>query len=405
VKSLTNAALNMPDGMIPRGDAEGEVRPLRVLQIGMEWFTPTSAGGLARVYADLFKSLPQVGIEPVGLVSGPDGVAEMTGGHVRSFTHDGASFAGRLLGARQGVNHVLRTERVDVVAGHFALYAFPALDALKRQPLVFHFHGPWAAEARREGHSRAVVAIKQVLETLVYRRAQRVIVLSHAFGELAARSYGIPEDRLRQVTGSVDIARFAVPQTREVAREILGWPNDRPILLTVRRLASRMGLDHLLTAMVMIVKAVPEVLLHIAGKGPLGEALRQQATSLGLDKNVRFLGFIPDHDLPFAYCAADINLLPTDMLEGFGLSAAEALAAGTPSMVTPVGGLPDVVSDLSSNLIFRSGSSEDLAVGLTDALLGRIQLPDSKTCRRYAASRFDPLLFARRVADVYREVG
>jgi len=395
----------MPDGMIPpRGGTEGDVRPLRVLQIGMEWFTPTSAGGLARVYADLFKSLPQAGVEPVGLVSGPAGVAEMTGGHVRSFTQDGASFMGRMLGARQGVNHILRTERVDVVAGHFALYAAPALDALKRQPLVFHFHGPWAAESRREGHNGAIVALKQFLETLVYRRAQRVIVLSRAFGELATRSYGIPEDCLRQMPGSVDVARFAVEETRGEARGILGWPSDRPILLTVRRLASRMGLDRLLTAMVPIVKAVPDILLYIAGKGPLAEALRKQSSALGLDKNVRFLGFVPDTDLPLVYRAATINLLPTDMLEGFGLSAAEALAAGTPSMVTPVGGLPDVVFDLAPELIFRSGSSEDLADGLIAALRGGIRLPDSESCRCYAADRFDPLLFARRVADVYREV-
>jgi glycosyltransferase involved in cell wall biosynthesis len=105
-----------------------------------------------------------------------------------------------------------------------------------------------------------------------------------------------------------------------------------------------------------------------------------------------------------AYRAANINVLPTDMLEGFGLSAAEALAAGTPSMVTPVGGLPEVVSGLSSDLIFRSGSSEDLADGLIAALHGGIRLPDSKACRSYAATRFDPLLSARHIADVYREV-
>jgi glycosyltransferase involved in cell wall biosynthesis len=395
----------MLDAAISRGDAKlEEGRRLRVLQIGMEWFTAASTGGVARVYADLFKSLPEVGIDPAGLVSGPDCVAELTAGHVRSFTHDGASLAGRLLGARKGVRHILRTEPFDVVASHFALYTAPALDAVSRRPLVFHFHGPWAAESLREGKARPVVAFKHLLETLVYRRAQRVIVLSRAFGELAARSYGIPEDRLRVVSGSVDIPRFAVVETREMARAILGWPADRPILLTVRRLTARMGLDRLLTAMVSIVRAFPDILLYIAGKGPLAEPLRRQTAALGLENHVSFLGFVPDNDLPMAYRAANINVLPTDMLEGFGLSAAEALAAGTPSMVTPVGGLPEVVSGLSSDLIFRSGSSEDLADGLIAALHGGIRLPDSKACRSYAATRFDPLLSARHIADVYREV-
>ncbi len=112
---------------------------------------------------------------------------------------------------------------------------------------------------------------------------------------------------------------------------------------------------------------------------------------------------MPDADLPLAYRAADINLLPSDVLEGFGLSAAEALAAGTPTMVTPVGGLPDVVRDLSPNLIFQSGASEHLAAGLSAALRGTIRLPDSETCRAYAASRFSLALCGRRVAEVYRE--
>ena len=396
----------MPDGLAAAEavmDAVAKARALNVLQIGMEWFTAGAPGGLARYYTDLFKSLPLAGVDPVGLVCSPDNVAEMTGGRVQSFAVDGASTLGRVLGVRRAAGRALRVQQVDLVACHFALYGLPVLDRIRHLPLVYHFHGPWAEESGREGERSLSVQAKRAIERLVYRRADRVITLSEAFADLAERQYGVRRDRLRVIPGSVDVARFAIAESRTEARATLGWPADRPILLTVRRLMARMGLDRLVQAMASVVKVQPDVLLCIAGKGPQAAALQEQAVALGLSQNVRLLGFVPDADLPLAYRAADINILPSDVLEGFGLSAAEALAAGTPTMVTPVGGLPDVVRELSPDLIFQSGASQHLAAGLTAALHGSIRLPDSAACRDYAASRFSLGLCGRRVAEVYRE--
>ncbi len=370
----------------------------------MEWFSAQSAGGLARVYTDLFEMLPPCGVEPFGLVSGPRGVVEVAGGRVRNFGVEGDTLTSRLRGVRRAIRESLQQQRFDLVSCHFALYAAPGLDLLRRLPMVFHFHGPWAEEAAHEGQGGAAVAAKRMLEGLVYRRADRVIVLSRAFGELAVRSYGVRPDRVRVVSGSIDVGRFAVAASRAQACAALSWPTDRPILLTVRRLAARMGIDTLLTAMTRIRAACPDVLLVIVGKGPMEARLRAQTAGLDLGDSVRFVGFVSDDMLPMAYRAASINVLPTRALEGFGLSAAEALAAGTPSMVTPVGGLPEVVGELSPELIFRSGSADDLADGLLAALRGHLLLPDEAACRRYAASRFDPALCGRRTAAVYREV-
>ena len=394
----------MLDGVAADATAASNNRMLQVLQIGMEWFTPGAPGGLARYYNDLFKSLPLSGVAPVGLVCSPDNVAALSDGRVQSFAPEGASTFTRAKGVRQAVGRVLHAQPVDVVACHFALYGLPVLDRIRRLPLVYHFHGPWAEESGREGERSATVLAKRALERLVYRRAERVITLSEAFADLAERQYGVRRERLRVIPGSVDVARFAVPQSRAEARATLCWPNDRPILLTVRRLMGRMGLDRLIAAMASVVRAQPDVLLYIAGKGPQAAALQAQAEALQLDRNIRFLGFVPDAELPLAYRAADINLLPSDVLEGFGLSAAEALAAGTPTMVTPVGGLPDVVRDLSAGLIFQSGRSEHLAEGLSAALNGSVRLPDSAACRAYASDRFSLSLCGRRVAAVYREV-
>jgi glycosyltransferase involved in cell wall biosynthesis len=176
------------------------------------------------------------------------------------------------------------------------------------------------------------------------------------------------------------------------------------ILLSVRRLVRRMGLSELIVALKTIVKSVPDVLLCIAGRGLLREELEQRVVELGLTDHVRFLGYVDDDDLPYLYRSANINVVPTVALEGFGLVAAESLAAGVPAMVTKVGGLPEVVAGLSPDLMFASPRAEDLANGLIQALTGHLRLPDADACAAYAKKHYRSQLMADRIAAVYREI-
>jgi glycosyltransferase involved in cell wall biosynthesis len=105
----------------------------------------------------------------------------------------------------------------------------------------------------------------------------------------------------------------------------------------------------------------PEVLLLIAGKGPLHDALSARIEDLGLQRHVRLLGYVPDADLALAYRAADLSVVPTVALEGFGLITVESLAAGTPVLVTPVGGLPETVQALAPNLILPAATDPSFA--------------------------------------------
>jgi len=165
-----------------------------------------------------------------------------------------------------------------------------------------------------------------------------------------------------------------------------------------------MGLGTVIAAMQRVSKEHPDILLYIAGKGRLRETLEAQINQSGLQQCVKLLGFVPDAQLPLVYRAADINVVPTLALEGFGLVAAEALAAGTPSVVTPIGGLPEVVASLSENLVFPSSKQEDLESHLIRLLSHPELLPGEEECRSYAAQHFNASLMAKRTADVYREV-
>lgn len=377
-------------------------REITSLHIGISWATE-GAGGSGRVFADLAKYLPAQGVEFLGAVSAPDNVAATTNGRIQNFAPTGASTLQRLRIARKTISNILQEKRPQIVASHFALYTLPVLDRLRRYTHIVHFHGPWADESREEGANKFVAAAKHRIEKMVYDKAVRVIVLSRAFADLAVRSYGVPEKIVRIVPGAVDVQRFSRSETREQARETLGWPKDKKILVSVRRLVNRMGLNRLIAAMQRISREHPDTVLFIAGKGRLKDALQAQIEQLGLQQHVRLLGFVPDEMLPLVYRAADINVVPTLALEGFGLVAAEALAAGTPSVVTPIGGLPEVVGDLSEKLVLPSSQQEALEERLCELLSHPELLPSEQACRAYAAENFNATLMATRTAAVYRE--
>ena len=356
------------------------------------------------MFSELMQNLPSAGVSFRGLVGSPGDASEQTDGVVQSFAASGAPLRTRLLGARQCTREAIKTWQPEVIASHFALYSAPALDLLRGRPVVSHFHGPWSMESLEEGNARLTGVLKARLEGMVYRGADRVIVLSQAFAELVTKRFGVNPDLVRLVPGSVDTERFAHTGSREQSRQLLGLPPGRPILLSVRRLVHRMGLITLVEAMPAIVASVPEVLLCIGGQGPLRKALEMRVADLGLTRNVSFLGFVEEAHLAHLYAAADINLVPTRALEGFGLVAAEAMAAGTPSMVTPIGGLPEIVRPLSEDLVFPSCSAEDMSAGIMGALRGELRLPLREECQRYVQEHFSSTLMAQRTAAVYNEL-
>jgi glycosyltransferase involved in cell wall biosynthesis len=374
-------------------------RTLRVLALGVNWFAPGS-GGLDRVFSDLATALPGEGVVLRGLVLGPPDVGELTCGRVQAFGRGDRLLPMRLLRARQAVQRAIAESPPDIVAAHFALFAAPSLDLLRRRPLVMHFHGPWADEAAEEGAGRLGQALRRRLERAVYGQARRVITLSRAFASLAGSRYGVAPERIRVVPGSVDLARFAPTRSKVLARAALGWPEQGPVLLAVRRLVRRMGLDRLIAAMPAVCAAAPDVTLMIAGQGAEEARLKALAAAGGVAHRIRFLGFLPEAQLPLAYRAADLNVVPSRALEGFGLTAAEALAAGTPSLVAPIGGLPEVVAPLSPDLVFASAEPHDIAAGVIAALR---RAPSEAACLDYAARNFSPARMAEDTGLIYRE--
>lgn len=373
---------------------------LATLQIGMT-ASRRHISGTDRYYLSLLRALGALGVGVRGVVLGDPAALDDPVAGVESFAPEGASRWRRWTGVRGAVRRAVGAS--DVVVSHGAPHAFPCLDAIRSRPLVIHFHGPWALEGRAEGLAASTVMIRRLQEQLVYRRARRFIVLSRAFGDVLAREFGVRGDAIRVVPGGVDLSRFDGSLTRAEARRQLGLPQDRPLVLTVRRLVPTKGLEHLIDATAMLRRDVPDAVVVIVGTGPLAGELQRRVDERGLQEVVRFPGHVGEDALPLYYRAADLLVVPSVELEGFGLVVAEALACGTPALVTPVGGLPEVVADLDPALVLAGSASTDLAAGLRDALTGRLPLPDATACVSYA-QRFSWNAIASRVLDVYREV-
>lgn len=260
----------------------------------------------------------------------------------------------------------------DLVHTHFAYASVGPFQVLPPSlPRVRSFYGFWDEEGWIQesrfvsNHTNRLVALAKRLvrariERSNLRHSQAVVTLSE-FSARQLREHGVPLDQIHISPPGVDSERFCLTNDTAAVRRHLGIPEGRRLLLSVRRLVPRMGLDRLLEAMPAVITQFPDVFLVIGGQGLERQRLQNQVSTLHLENHVRLVGFIPDDELPAYYQAADLFVLPTVALEGFGLVTLQAFACGTPVIGTPVGATPEVLNQIDASLLTRDATSEALA--------------------------------------------
>jgi glycosyltransferase involved in cell wall biosynthesis len=301
----------------------------------------------------------------------------------------------------------VRALRPDAVVGYQPACALGALRAARRLgiPTVYVFSSAWPEEyaTRRPHPRRAGAALRRAVERASLRASDRVVVLSAYSGQRLRVVHPGLSPAVRLVPGGVDPDRFSPNGSREAARARLGMPPADPLLLTVRNLVPRMGLDNLLRALPEVAGAFPAVRLIVAGDGPLRPALEARSRDLGMADRVRFQGFVPEDRLPDHYRAADLAVLPTRSLEGFGLTTVESLACGTPVLGTPVGATPEILEPLDPALVAEDSSATAIAEGILWLLRApRNGLPER--ARRHVLARYTWDAVAARLEEVLGEV-
>ncbi len=175
--------------------------------------------------------------------------------------------------------------------------------------------------------------------------ADKIIAISNATKDYVLRLGAKPE-KVKVIYNGVDLARFrAINGKRQEMRKKLCIPSNAVVILTVRRLVYKNGIDTLLDCAKIAVNKNPNIVFLVVGKGPDLESVRMQIAQLGIQDKFRLAGFVSDADLPSYYNVGDLFVLPSKSGEGLPLVALEAMACGLPVVATDVGGIKEILLD------------------------------------------------------------
>lgn len=267
----------------------------------------------------------------------------------------------------------------DVVHTHqigALLYAGPAARRAGVRAVVHTEHGKHYAARRRT----------RLLGRLAARHAGRFCCVSADIADEAVAQGVVPRRKVTLVANGIDLARFADRAGASEARRSLGIPPGAPVIGTVGRLNEVKRQDRLIRAFARVRTSAPEARLLIVGDGPLRDDLRRLADGLGLGGAVHFTGYDPD---PQRFLGVLDVFALTSRSEGMPLVVLEAWAAGLPVVASRVGGLPELIDDGRTGLLFEP----DDEAALVSALRGL--LADDGLARRLGAAGF------RRVEETY----
>lgn len=281
-----------------------------------------------------------------------------------------------LAAGRKEIERVAEKFSIDITILHhtFPAAAYFKTGLSKKIPAIYMFHASLYRELKVEGITRRVrpalagkiIAfflgrVAKRYEADIFTRVRKIIIFSEFSRRILSETYPGSERKAVQIIGGVDESFLEISEPLESAREKLNLPLDRPAIFVVRRLTPRMGLANLILAMKEIVAARSDVLLLIAGDGPMKNELTALILKNKLEANIRMLGKITDEELKLYYRAADVFVLPTLAYEGLGLATLEALASGLPVLGTNIGATPEILNQIDPELVIPGGSPKVMA--------------------------------------------
>ena len=198
---------------------------------------------------------------------------------------------------------------------------------------------------------------------------------------------------------TVAIANAVNAVDKNKMKEMLGIAG-RPVIGIVGRLAHQKGHNVLLDAMARVIKEFPDVVLIIIGEGPERQKLGEKALALNINKNILWMEAQPQNKVFEFYAIINIFAMPS-LYEGFGLTAAEAMAASVPVVATKVEGLSEVIEDGVSGYLVPAGNS--LAFG--EAVIKLLKDPQkAKAIGQNGYKRVKKLFSLKNFSDSMKEI-
>ena len=308
-----------------------------------------------------------------------------------------------------------RKLRYDVVSSHYwdAGWAGQRIAEEMRIPHVHtpHSLGTWKRKdmkgSRDETEQTYRFTERIEKEFLTYRNCDHIIATTEQQCEIITEDYGIPRDHVTLIPPGIDEQRFTPAQPSRVReiREQIGFAEED--VYCVGRAATNKGIDLLIDSLPALRRLVPAARLQLAvGAGSdrdheRVEQWKQLSHELGVADSVKWLGYVPDEEMADYYRAAGVFAL-SSRYEPFGMTAIEAMACGTPTVVTTHGGLHEAV-DFGTHALFADPNQPEEFAALLGMPLRHPRLRERLSLEgsRFSRRQFGWTGIARRTLAVF----
>jgi glycosyltransferase involved in cell wall biosynthesis len=281
---------------------------------------------------------------------------------------------------------------------------------------LVHVHSPYAAPGARLGLGQMpLVCTEHIVweslhpatywgNILTYPRNDHVFAVSESVRTSIRYPWPVrflPMPRLETLHHGPDPSALANATKADGIREEFGISKGAPLVATVANFRADKGYPYLIQAAALVRKAIPATRFIFVGVGPTEDETRRGATRLGLEGTVVFAGY--REDVPSILSACDLFVLAS-VHEGLPISLMEAMALGTPAVVTNVGGNPEIIEHGEQGLLVRPGDPRALAENVVSLLLDDTRRARLGQAARERAASFSIAGSVRRIEQVYEEL-
>lgn len=220
----------------------------------------------------------------------------------------------------------------------------------------------------------------------IYEKNINAIIVPSKFMRDKFIEYGQDEDKIKYIRYSIEAKKFNPGEIGDY-------------LVFFGRLSEEKGIGVLLEA----VKLVPEAKLKIVGSGPLEEKLKDQVKNLFMEKQVEFLGYKKGGELWDIVGNSLAVVLPSEWYENAPVSILEALALARPVLGSNIGGIPELIKEGETGLLFEPANSRDLAGKIKWAYENQNQVAAmGRRARQWAEEEFRPEEHYKKIMEVYQ---
>jgi len=267
------------------------------------------------------------------------------------------------------------------------------ISTIKNKPLVLTYHNDIIGQGIYD--LIAKLYNKTFLKTLL-RNSDRVIITQQSYIEYSPHLNPF-EEKIEIVPNGVDLDRFE--------------PNYEDgkgffFLSVLDRYHKYKGLDVLLRAFKLVLEEV-DTTLTVGGSGELLDHYKKMARDLDIEDNVRFVGYIPEEDLPKYYKNSKLFVLPSlsSEQEGFGMVLLEAMASGLPVVTTDVVGVSDEILNRECGIVLDETSVKKISNAIVKVLTQEDKaVRMGKRGRELVEKKFDWEKIGKETIEIYEEV-